>query len=123
MGLKQNLKNLIDEKGYLSVRELEDYCRANNYKADNGTRRMRELVKAELIEKDIKNNTITGYKKKQTTIFKKVSDIKEDLDRQLTELLNIEFKRDAFSDTVREIMQVLKGNNEYNKRSLISKYA
>lgn len=48
--LKQNLFQELQQRGVLMYDEAEQIARDNGYKADNMTRRMRELMNAGLVE-------------------------------------------------------------------------
>jgi DNA-binding MarR family transcriptional regulator len=67
MSLKNSILYLIKSQGEVSINELEDLCREENYKISNYERRARELSNAGLIEpikKRTKDGTlfINGYK-------------------------------------------------------------
>ncbi len=43
MSLKNNLQQLILERGMVTLKEIEDYCHKVRYKLSNAERRLREL--------------------------------------------------------------------------------
>lgn len=43
MSLKTNLKQIILERGVVTLKEIEDYCHKARYKTSNAERRLREL--------------------------------------------------------------------------------
>lgn len=43
MSLKIQLKNIILERGVVTLKEIEDYCHKAQYKLSNAERRLREL--------------------------------------------------------------------------------
>lgn len=74
MSFKDQLKNLIKEKGYISYGDLVSYAMSEGFKPDTMSRRMRELVNEfpiEAIEKKSKRGSvfISGYQTKENKRF------------------------------------------------------
>lgn len=67
--MKKSLKTLLTEliwsRGYLSTRELEAFCRENNYKISNAERRLRQS-ESPTIEAVRMNRVVISYKPKRT---------------------------------------------------------
>lgn len=59
--LKKSLQSLIISHGYVSTREIEEFCRSNNYKSSNAERRLR-FSESGMIESVKVRGVIVGYK-------------------------------------------------------------
>lgn len=57
--LKASLQSLIISHGYVSTKEIEEFCRQHSFKISNGERRLRELKDIEAVRE---KNYIVGYK-------------------------------------------------------------
>lgn len=64
MSLKSELQKLIRERGYMSIDDIEAYCKRNNYKLSNAERRLRSS-ESPMIEAVRKDNYIIGYRPKR----------------------------------------------------------
>lgn len=67
MGLKSNLNKIIEERGEISLNELEEYCHKAHYKLSYAERELRPSASPN-IEGVWKNGAIIGYKAKQSQV-------------------------------------------------------
>ena len=56
------LYNLVKYKEYVSIDGINDFTEQLGYKISNGERRMRDLVRKNLVKKLTDNGVIIGYK-------------------------------------------------------------
>lgn len=75
MSLKSDLQRIIWERGYISIDQVEAYCKEHRYKLSNAERRLRES-ESPIIEAVRERGYIIGYKpKRNAEIMKKVNAI------------------------------------------------
>lgn len=83
MSLKEILYNRI-KQGELSYDELTAICYEHGYKADNATRRLRELVESGVIDTiRSKKGHITGYVLKNQTVWKELAKQKKEFKQHI----------------------------------------
>lgn len=69
MSLKKDLKDMILERGAVTLKDIEDYCHRVHYKLSNAERRLRELRgQIEPVYNDRKT-AIIGYKKYDEPLY------------------------------------------------------
>ncbi len=78
MSLKEKLKSAIYSKGYISNSQVYQICAEGNYKPDNATRRLRELINEtpEIRPDRDEKGVIHGYRYSQNQFNQTVNMVK-----------------------------------------------
>ena len=74
MSLRSNLITLIWQRGYLSLDDIEAYCKVHRFKLSNAERRLRPSESPTIVSVE-RNGAIIGYKPKPTDIVKRFESI------------------------------------------------
>jgi hypothetical protein len=135
MSLKLTLYEEIKSRGRISIDEMYKICDREKRKHDNGTRRLRDLMKANLIDKIVdEDRAIIAYvvKKKEIQPIYQKEDKKTVVGKKQAILDDLNDKLDYIKENIppcwnnyhklEEITNARKSKNEYLKEQIIDKY-